>query len=181
MFPNSGNGTSLGAFVSGGTQTISFGWKKNHPWGSYDHPVAQRDSDFYDSSSTGQFVVFVQTNAGIAGYGVPAKYIFQSASAPVTGITTLGVQNITEGVSFQMYPNPTNNNTNIAFKLENDKNVNVEVYNMLGEKVYTSNEGMMYAGQHIISINGSNLQNGVYFVRFTADNVPTTQKLIIQR
>jgi hypothetical protein len=87
MFPNSGNGTALAAFAPNTTQTISFGWKKNHPWGSYDTPLAQRDSDFYDSSATGQFVVFVQTNNAIAAHSISAKYIFQSASAPVNEIT----------------------------------------------------------------------------------------------
>ena len=80
-----------------------------------------------------------------------------------------------------MYPNPTNNNTNLVFKLDKDQSVNIEVYNMLGEVVYTANENNMTAGTHTIAINGSNLQNGVYFVRLSADNVPTTQKLIIQK
>jgi hypothetical protein len=183
MFPNSGSGTSLAAFTNGQTQTVSFGWKKNHPWGNYDPAPAQRDSDFYDSSATGQFVVFVQTNNAIPADGIPAKYIFQSASAPVntTHTTPAGIEEIANAVSFEMYPNPTNNSTNIAFNLTKDQNVNLEVYNMLGEKVYSNNQGMIPSGQHIISINASNLQNGIYFVRFTADNVPTTQKLIIQR
>src|SRR6185312_13604102 len=66
MFPNSGSGTKLAAFTSGQTQTLSFAWKRNHPWGNYDHNAAQRDSDYYDSSLTAQFVAFVQTNTAIA-------------------------------------------------------------------------------------------------------------------
>ncbi|HTB31116.1 MAG TPA: T9SS type A sorting domain-containing protein [Bacteroidia bacterium] len=85
MFPNSGNGTSLAAFTPNSTQTVSFGWKKNHPWGLYDVGL-QRDSDFYDSSATAQFVVFVQTNNAIST-NIPAKYVFQSASAPVNEVT----------------------------------------------------------------------------------------------
>jgi hypothetical protein len=181
MFPNTGSGTSLAAFTSiGQTQTVSFEWKKNHPWGLYDKGAA-RDSDFYDSSATGQFVVFVQTNGAIAADNIPAKYVFQSASAPISNFNTLGMQEISEGVYFEMYPNPTSNNTNLAFKLEKDQNVTVSVYNMLGEQVYTNNEGTMTGGTHNITINTSALQSGVYFVRFNTNNASTTQKLIIAK
>jgi hypothetical protein len=179
MLPSS-NGTSLGAFTPGQTQTINLKWKKNHQWAAYDKGAA-RDSDFYDSSSTGQFVVFVQTNSAIAADGIPAQYIFQSAHAPITGITTAGMKEISTGVYFEMYPNPTNGSTNLAFNLDKEQNVNVELFNMLGEKISTVNEGNMSAGSHTIMINGSSLKNGVYFVKFNCDNATTTQKLIIQR
>jgi len=182
MLPNA-NGTSLTAFTAGQTQTVSYGWKKNHGWGQYPHGGGHNllDSTAFDSSSTGQFVVFVQANSAF-GAGIPAKYVLQSASAPVTGIIALGIQQIAaNGPSFELYPNPTNNTTNLAFKLEQDQNVTVEVYNMLGEAVYATNTGMMSAGQHIISINGSNFRNGIYFVRFNTDNSTSTQKLVIQR
>jgi len=186
MLPNA-NGTSLTAFTAGQTQTVSYGWKKNHSWGQYANGGGISggkhllDSTKYDSSSTGQFVVFVQANSAF-GTGIPAKYVLQSASAPITGITALGLQQIAaNGASFELYPNPTNNTTNLVFKLEQDQNVTVEVYNMLGEAVYATNAGMMSAEQHIISINGSNFRNGIYFVRFNTDNSTSTQKLVIQR
>ncbi len=178
MLPSS-SGTTLAAFTPGQTQTINLKWKKNHPWGLYDKGAA-RDSDYYDSSSTGQFVVFVQTNSALTADGIPAKYIFQSAHAPITGITTVGMQEISNGVYFEMYPNPTTGNTNLAFKLDKEQNVTVDLFNMLGEKISTINEGSMSAGSHTLMINGSSLQNGVYFVRFNSDNATTTQKLIIQ-
>lgn len=183
MFPNNtGVGQSLGAFTAGQTQTISFGWKKNHPWSALDSRQAYRDSEYYDSSSTGQFVVFVQTNSGIAADGIPAKYIFQSASAPVTGIrSTLGVQQLSDAVSFEMYPNPTSNNTTLAFNLTKDQNVDIEVYNMLGDVVYSANQGMLSSGQHTVMINGSTLSNGIYMVRIITDGGATTQKLVIQK
>ncbi len=177
MLP-SGSGTSLGAFTVGQSQTLNLSWKKNHPWGAYDKG-AQHDSDLYDSSSSFHFVVFVQTNAAIPADGVPAHYVFQSANKQVS--YTTGMEELSNGVYFEMYPNPTNNNTNINFTLQKDQNVNVEVYNMLGEKVYSANQGRMSTGQHVIEINGTNLQSGVYFVRFNTDNVTTTKKLVIQK
>jgi len=183
MFPSSGGGTKLAAFTSGQTQTLSFAWKRNHPWGNYDRDTIQGDSDHYDSSLTAQFVAFVQTNTAIASQGVPAQYVFQSASAPITGVSKdAGVAEISNGVPFKMYPNPANNNTTLAFNLSQNQNVNVQVYNILGEAVYTANEGMLSSGQHSLLINSTSLKNGIYLVRLITDNGGATlQKLIIQR
>jgi len=181
MFP-SASGTSLAAFTSGQQQPFTFGWKQNHPWGEYPNGShALGDSTDYHASSTGQIVVFVQTNNSIPADFLPAKYVFQSASAPFSGMVYTGMQKLSDGVLFEMYPNPTNNNTNIKFQLDKDQNINVAVYNMLGEQVYSTNQGNMPAGTHTITIDGSNLQNGMYFVRIITDNVTTTKKLIIQR
>lgn len=182
MFPTNGAGTKLAAFTSGQTQTLSFAWKRNHPWGTYDKPLAQRDSDYYDSSLTGQFVVFVQTNTAIASQGIPAKYVFQSASAPINGISVdAGVENISNGVSFKLYPNPAVNNANIEFNLTKNQHVAIEAFDLLGENVYSNNEGILSSGQHTLSINCASLKNGIYLVRLITDDGATIQKLVIQR
>lgn len=185
LFPNTGSGTSLSAFTPNQTQTISFAWKQDHPWSQYPKGGGPHllDSTLYDSSSTGQFVVFVQSNNAIPADAVPSKYIFQSAAAPVTGIQgkPTAVESISNGVDFKMYPNPTNSNATLAFNLDQDQNVTLQVYNMLGESVYSDNEGILSSGQHTLMINGSNLNNGVYLVKLTTDNGVTIQRLVIQK
>jgi len=175
MLP-SDSGTSLGAFTVGQTQTLNLKWKKNHPWGAYDKGAA-RDSDYYDSSATGQFVVFVQTNSAISADGVPAKYVFQSAHAGFTMVT--GMQEITTGVSFGLYPNPASNQTNVSLDLLKDQNISVDVYNLVGEKIYSMNQGSMPAGHHTLVLNSSGFASGVYLVKVTADNASSMSKLVI--
>lgn len=180
MLP-SASGTSLGSFTSGQTQTLTLGWKKSHPWGEY--PLGNKaslgDTTKYDSASTYQFVIFVQDNSGNASGGIPAKYVYNSASSPVSIV--LGMKEITNGVYFKLYPNPATNSTNIAFSLNKTQDVNIQVYNALGEKVYSMDQGKMSAGQHILPLNSAGLQSGVYIVKFNTDNASTVQKLIIQK
>lgn len=167
------SGTSLSAFTSGTTQTVSVSWAKNHAW-------ANNYATYpYDSAKGVHMTIFIQDNSGNAAAGVPAQYIYQSKRVPIAIAT--GLQEISNGVYFNMYPNPTNSNTTLAFKLDKDQNVSIQVFNMLGEQVYSDNEGMMSSGQHTVIINGSTMQSGVYFVRFNTDNTTTTQKLVIQR
>jgi esterase/lipase superfamily enzyme len=153
------------------------------------------DDQRYDSLFPGEhFTVFVQEDQAAANTSYPVNgatypthgqsgalttYVYQSASAPVTNVTA--VQEIANGVYFEMYPNPTSGNTTIAYNIAKSQNVTVEVFNTLGERVYYTNEGTMSSGDHSLLINGQTLNSGVYFVRFTTDNVTTTKKLVIQK
>lgn len=166
-------GTALNAFTSGQMQTLNASWTKNHAWSDSAKQYP------YDSSVTAHIVVFVQSNSGAPSVGIPAQYVLQSASALVTNI--VGINEISNGVSFGMYPNPSSNITHIAYKLDREQNVNIGVYNILGEQVLSLNQGMVSAGQHEIMLDGSTLAAGIYTVRFIADGAATTQKLVIQR
>jgi hypothetical protein len=164
MMPGS-NGTSMPAFTSvGQTYTLNVSWKKNHPWG------INRPTYPYDSTNC-HILVFVQSNTA-------TKYVYQSASAPTTIV--LGINELNSVSYFNLYPNPTNGEANIAFTLKEDKEVNIEVYNMLGEKVYNVEQGTMIAGDHLITINNKGLRAGIYFVRFITNDGIITRKLIME-
>jgi len=159
------NGTTLGAFALNQTQTLNLSWVKNHAWGAQPHSA----DGTYDSTGT-HITIFVQDNT--------SKYVYQSASAPFT--TLLGVPEISDISYLDIYPNPTNSSANIAFSLTQAENVNIDVYNMLGEKVYSIDKGNMPAGDHTVTIERGNLKTGIYFVRFATGNGVTTKKLVIE-
>jgi hypothetical protein len=63
------------------------------------------------------------------------------------------------------YPNPFNPSTSFDFALPRMAEVNVDVYNVLGQKVMTLVENkLMNAGYHSISLDGSYLASGIYLV-----------------
>jgi hypothetical protein len=73
----------------------------------------------------------------------------------------------------QNYPNPFNPTTTVAFALPVRANVNVEVYNVLGQSVRTLLNEDRPAGYHSIAWDGTNaaghqLGSGTYFLFLTA-------------
>ena len=68
------------------------------------------------------------------------------------------------------YPNPFNPVTNIEFTLDKAQNVDLAVYNLLGQKVVQIiNNERMPAGLHRITFDAGSLQSGIYFYRLLND------------
>lgn len=78
----------------------------------------------------------------------------------------------------QNYPNPFNPSTVISFTLPTSHNVELSVYNMLGEKVAELINKNVSAGYHSISFTASNLSSGIYFYRLQAGNFIASKKMI---
>lgn len=78
--------------------------------------------------------------------------------------------------NFKVYPNPTTGILTIELKNETIDKLIVEIYNLLGEKVYN---GLVTQN----SININHLNNGVYFLQLKDKNNKhlVTQKLMLQK
>jgi len=84
------------------------------------------------------------------------------------------------------YPNPFNPSTTIAFDLAREGYVNIEIYNIKGQKVKTVVSGNYTAGQHKIVWNGDDFSgrsvgSGVYFYRMTTSGYVKTQKMLMMK
>ncbi len=62
----------------------------------------------------------------------------------------------------QNYPNPFNPTTNIEFTLLEKTNVELTVYNLIGQKVATLVNDNLSAGIHKAQWNASKLPSGIY-------------------
>lgn len=78
-----------------------------------------------------------------------------------------------------VYPNPSSGNSSIEYELENDANIRLEVFNVLGVKISELVNNDQKAGKYKYNTGNLRLSSGVYFVSLKADSKTTTLRLII--
>ena len=80
---------------------------------------------------------------------------------------------------YQNYPNPFNPSTKIKFALPEKTNVELSVYNSLGEKVADVLLGEFSEGYHEVEFTASDLSSGIYFYRLGSQKFVSVKKMII--
>ena len=86
----------------------------------------------------------------------------------------------------QNYPNPFNPTTDIAFTLEQSSNVNLTIFNVLGQKVKVLANDNKVAGTHTLRWNGldemgASVPTGLYFYTLTSGEKSITKKMALMK
>lgn len=79
----------------------------------------------------------------------------------------------------QNYPNPFNPDTKIRFHLPVSGQVQLEIFNVLGNKVATLVDGFKSAGVYEYTFRASDLSSGVYFYRLTSSGFNSMKKMMV--
>ena len=70
----------------------------------------------------------------------------------------------------KMFPNPFNPSTEINYTVEQDGNMSVSIFNVLGQKIAELYNGYQDLGEHKITWNADNTPSGVYYVNISHEN-----------
>jgi flagellar hook assembly protein FlgD len=90
---------------------------------------------------------------------------------------------IPEGFTLsQNYPNPFNLSTSISFSMPASSEVNLTIYNIMGQKVKTLAKGWFEAGSHTVTWDGTNesgsvVASGIYFYKLNAGENLVVKKM----
>ena len=117
----------------------------------------------------------------------PGQLAFDEVQPEFEAITVLlsGADALPTSFSLeQNYPNPFNPTTEIAFALPTDSYVELNVFNILGQKVTTLVAGDKPAGNHVFTWDGTDsdggsVASGIYFYRISADNFTAAKKMML--
>ena len=77
------------------------------------------------------------------------------------------------------FPNPFNPSTKISFTLPQQQMVELCVFDLSGRTVATMAHGILPAGDHHLTFDGTALPTGIYFARLVAGDVHHAQKLVL--
>lgn len=95
---------------------------------------------------------------------------------------TVSVENQSIPTSFKLeqnYPNPFNPETTINFQLPEMSNVQIKVYDILGNEISTLINEAKQPGNHSVKFNAEKLPSGVYFYKLVAGKYFATKKMMI--
>jgi len=154
------------------------------------NPVASTTSDVsgdyhFNNLADGTYTIWVE----IAGKTTTAIVVTLDASNPnsdnndfvVTNSTvepkTVSIDNSNKSLSIKTYPNPVENDLNIALNLENSSRVNLEIFNLAGQLLVSENYDL-HSGSQTLRINLNQLAKGTYILKITDSNNAHTQQLI---
>lgn len=87
-------------------------------------------------------------------------------------------------LSLSNHPNPFNPTTSISFNLPEASNVELTVFNVLGQEVRALMNGFVAAGEHQVEWNGTDDQgqrvaSGIYLYRLKAAEISITKKMLL--
>jgi len=87
---------------------------------------------------------------------------------------------------YQNYPNPFNPATSIEFDLPISSDVQINIFNNLGQNVLTLVDKQLSAGSYSIEWDGTNKNNdqvssGIYFYKLTSEAYTETKRMILLR
>lgn len=80
---------------------------------------------------------------------------------------------------FPNYPNPFNSSTTISYELNTPLDIKVVLYDSIGRKVQTIEQGEKSAGIHTALVNADNLSSGNYFCVFNLGTRTEVRKIVL--
>lgn len=80
-----------------------------------------------------------------------------------------------------VYPNPTSSNFNLDFTLMEDQDLNIELFNNMGQVVYTNRSGRLGVGSHRFTVSTDDLADGIYMLQLSSDKGTITKRVSIIR
>lgn len=152
-------------------------------------------STYYQSSASYYSFSYQSTNS-------PPRWIYYSVSGRdgyiflflIRAYVSSVGSNISEPIEIlpsayaldQNYPNPFNPETVISFSLPKSSNVQIKIYDVLGNEIRTLIDEARFAGKHNIYWNstdnfGKRVSSGVYFYTISADNFTQTKKMVLMK
>ncbi len=79
----------------------------------------------------------------------------------------------------QNFPNPFNPSTTMEYRVPRAGHVTIEIFDLLGRKVYTMADGVLPAGTYTAVWNAQQFAAGIYFARMTAGTFTDVKKLTL--
>ena len=109
--------------------------------------------------------------------------LFSDAITYFKGLNGIEVNQGSNLLVKNLFPNPTSNTASLVYELNNNADVSLKIVDITGKVIVNNNYGTQTKGMHDITISASSLEmnNGIYFYTLSIDNNNFSGKLIITK
>lgn len=117
--------------------------------------------------------------AGYYGTSVNDREILNAGKAKLTGLVT-GINDAKSDLeSLEVYPNPSNEISNLQFYLSKQNNVTVELRDLTGKLIMSEAYTSLSKGNQLIQLNVNELKAGIYFANLIIGGEQVTKKISV--
>lgn len=89
-----------------------------------------------------------------------------------------GTQEETSDFSFDIFPNPIDHNSVLQFNLEQNKTIEINIYDTRGRLIVSKAPSAFLEGNHSIQISEMISESGHFTIQLVVDGIPSTKKII---
>jgi Secretion system C-terminal sorting domain len=182
-------GAMLSLSADGANTVTSIIWANQTLSGDAIHSVRPGILRAFDANNVANELWNSQQNAARDGFGNYSKFnqptiangkvymaTFSNKLVVYGLLNSVGIKESEVPGKVKIYPNPFSEQTTVMLDLKAGSDVQMVIYNSLGQEVSVLEKGYLHNGNYTYNVAISN--RGVYFLKTTINGVPSIQKLI---
>lgn len=168
-------GTEYGVYSTSNIYAETPEWASENRNGMEIVPVFQIRQQKFENNAE-----FGIENHGIIYAATFGRGIFTSETFASKGGTSTSKLAAISTIDVKITPNPVSDNAIIRYNMEDNSNVEFQIYDLQGKLVKTINLSNQMAGSNELSIDASQFGAGTYLIRMTAGAQQSSSKFVVK-
>lgn len=159
--------------------TTKYGLVRDGEWGQAAIPVSELRGSLIDLRMLAYEFVILEVNGASCEFALDDIY-YDGGSSTAIDLNGVNYNQPTDYVLYNNYPNPFNPKTVIRYQLAENSNVELSVFNLVGQKIATLVSEDQTAGIHQAQWDAANFASGIYLYKLqTGSGFSQTKRMLL--